>query len=111
VFWKKALSKGDISAKSHFVPSNGAMKTAVSQDPYAVGYVSVGHIDTSVTPVALDGVAPTLDNVQSGKYKVARGLYSNTKGAPAGLAKKFIDFLYSPEGQKIVAQKGFIPVK
>lgn len=111
VFWKKALAKGDISAKAHFVPSNGAMKTAVSQDPYAIGYVSVGHIDTSVAPVALDGVAPTLDNVKSGKYKVARGLYSNTKGAPTGLAKKFIDFLYSAEGQKIVAEKGFIPVK
>ncbi len=111
VFWKKALAKGDISAKAHFVPSNGAMKTAVSQDPYAIGYVSVGHIDPSVTPVALDGVAPTLDNVKSGKYEVARGLYSNTRGAPTGLAKKFIDFLYSAEGQKIVALKGFIPVK
>jgi phosphate transport system substrate-binding protein len=111
VFWKKALAKGDISAKAHFVPSNGAMKTAVAQDPYAIGYVSVGHIDTSVASVALDGVAPSLDNVKTGKYKIARGLYSNTKGAPAGLAKKFIDFLYSAEGQKIVAQKGFIPVQ
>jgi phosphate transport system substrate-binding protein len=110
VFWKKALSKGDISAKAHFVPSNGAMKTAVAQDPYAIGYVSVGHIDKRVAPVALDGVAPTLDNVKQGKYKVARGLYSNTKGDPGGLAKKFIDYLYSAEGQKIVAEKGFIPV-
>ncbi len=110
VFWKKALSKGDISAKAHFVPSNGAMKTAVAQDPYAIGYVSVGHIDKSVAPVALDGVAPTLDNVKQGQYKVARGLYSNTKGDPEGLAKKFIDYLYSAEGQKIVAEKGFIPV-
>lgn len=111
VFWKKALSKGDISAKAHFVPSNGAMKTAVAQDPYAIGYVSVGHIDTSVAPVALDGVVPTLENVKQGKYKVARGLYSNTKGDPTGLAKKFIDYLFSAEGQKIVAEKGFIPVK
>jgi phosphate transport system substrate-binding protein len=110
VFWKKALSKGDISAKAHFVPSNGAMKTAVAQDPYAIGYVSVGHIDKSVAPVALDGVVPTLDNVKQGKYKVARGLYSNTKGDPTGLAKKFIDYLFSAEGQKIVAEKGFIPV-
>lgn len=110
VFWKKALSKGDISAKAHFVPSNGAMKTAIAQDPYAIGYVSVGHIDKSVAPVALDGVVPTLDNVKQGKYKVARGLYSNTKGDPRGLAKKFIDYLYSAEGQKIVAEKGFIPV-
>jgi phosphate transport system substrate-binding protein len=110
VFWKKALSKGDISAKAHFVPSNGAMKTAVAQDPYAIGYVSVGHIDKSVAPVALDAVVPTLDNVKQGKYKVARGLYSNTNGDPKGLAKKFIDYLYSAEGQKIVAEKGFIPV-
>jgi phosphate transport system substrate-binding protein len=110
VFWKKALSKGDISAKAHFVPSNGAMKTAIAQDPYAIGYVSVGHIDKSVAPVALDGVAPTLDNVKQGKYQVARGLYSNTKSDPKGLAKKFIDYLHSTEGQKIVVEKGFIPV-
>jgi phosphate transport system substrate-binding protein len=110
VFWKKALSKGDISTKAHFVPSNGAMKTAVAQDPYAIGYVSVGHMDKSVAPVALDGVVPTLDNVKQGKYKVARGLYSNTKGDAKELAKKFIDYLYSAEGQKIVAEKGFISV-
>lgn len=110
VFWKKALSKSDISAKAHFVPSNGAMKTSVAQDPYAIGYVSVGHIDKSVAPVALDKVSPTLDNVKQGKYKVARGLYSNTNGDPQGLAKKFIDYLFSAEGQKIVAEKGFIPV-
>ncbi len=111
VFWKKALAKGDISAKAHFVPSNGAMKTAVSQDPYAIGYVSVGYIDKSIAAVALDGVAPTLENVKQAKYKVARGLYSNTKGEPHGLTQKFINFLYSAEGQQIVAQKGFIPVK
>ena len=111
VFWKKALSKGDISARAHFVPSNGAMKTAVSSDPYAIGYVSVGHIDNSVAAVTLDGMAPTLENVKQGKYKVARGLYSNTNGDPKGLAKKFMEYLYSAEGRKIVAEKGFIPVR
>lgn len=111
VFWKKALAKSDISAKANFVPSNGAMKTAVAQDPYSIGYVSVGHIDDSVAAVGLDGVVPTLDNVKSGAYKVARGLYSNTKGTPQGLTKKFLDYLYSAEGQKIIVQKGFIPVR
>jgi phosphate transport system substrate-binding protein len=111
VFWKKALAKGDISAKALFSASNGAMKTAVSQDPYAIGYLSVGYIDQSVAPVALDGVVPTLENVKQGKYKIARGLYSNTKGASNALAQKFIDYLYSVEGQQLVAQTGFIPVK
>ncbi len=110
VFWKKALGRGDISGKANFVASNGAMKSAVTNDPYAVGYVSVGYIDSSVTPVALDNVVPSLDTVKTGEYKVARGLYSNTKGEAHGLAKKFIDYLLSPEGQRLAAEKGFIPV-
>lgn len=111
VFWKKALGKGDISEKAHFVASNGAMKSAVATDPYAIGYMSVGYLDPSVTPVTLDGVTASLETVQSGQYPVARGLYSNTKGEYTGLAKKLITYLLSLEGQKIAAEKGFIPVR
>lgn len=111
VFWKKAIDKGEITDKANFVVSNGAMKSAISSNPYGIGYVSVGYIDESVAPVALDGVVPTLENVKQGKYKIARGLYSNTKGEPSGLVKKFIEYLFSPEGQQIAADKGFIPVK
>jgi len=111
VFWEKGLDKGTISHKAKVVVSNGAMKSAVAADPYGIGYVSVGHIDQSVSPVALDGVVPSIDTVKSGVYKISRGLYSNTKGEPKGLTKKFIDYLYSPEGQKIVVDEGFIAVK
>ncbi len=111
VFWRKALDKGDISTSTLFVPSNGAMKTAVANDPYAIGYVSVGHMDETVAPVALDDVTPTLATVKSGQYPVARGLYSSTKGELTGLTKLFIDYLLSPEGQQIVVDKGFIPVR
>jgi phosphate transport system substrate-binding protein len=86
------------------------MKSAVTNDPYAIGYVSVGYIDQTVTPVTLDGVTPSLETVKSGEYKVARGLYSNTKGEATGLTRKFMDYLLSPEGQEIVVEKGFIPV-
>jgi phosphate transport system substrate-binding protein len=111
VFWEKALDKESISAKALFVPSNGAMKTAVANDPYAIGYVSVGHMDETVASVALDGVKPTLDTVKSGQYKIARGLYSNTKGDPTGLTQLFINYLFSLEGQRIAAENGFIPLK
>ncbi len=111
VFWSKALDKGEITPKANFVVSNGAMKSAIANDPYAIGYVSVGHIDGSVKPVVLDGVAPTLEAVKNGKYTISRGLYSNTKGEPAGLTRKFIDYLFSAEGQHIASEKGFIPVK
>ncbi|NLC70476.1 MAG: phosphate ABC transporter substrate-binding protein [Desulfuromonadaceae bacterium] len=111
VFAGKALNKGAVSPRANVVVSNGAMKTAVANDPYGIGYVSVGHIDSSVAPVALDGVKPTEDNVRAGKYKVARGLYSLTAGEPRGLVKAFLDYLFSPSGQQIVIDKGFIPVR
>jgi phosphate transport system substrate-binding protein len=111
VFWEKGLSKGEITKKANFVVSNGAMKSAVANDPYGIGYVSVGHIDESVMPVRLDGVIPNDENVKNGSYKIARGLYSNTKGDPQGVVKKFIDYLFTPEGQQIVVKHGFISVK
>lgn len=111
VFWEKGLDKGEIAKKANVVVSNGAMKSAISQDPYGIGYVSVGHIDQTVAPVAMDGVAPTIQTVKEGQYKVSRGLYSCTKGEPTGLTKKFIDYLFTPEGQQIVQSGGFISVK
>jgi phosphate transport system substrate-binding protein len=111
VFWSKALNKGDISMAANVVNSNGAMKTAIANDPYGIGYVSVGHMDASTAPVTLDGVTPTLETVRDGSYGVARGLYSLTKGQPQGLTKAFIDYLFSGEGQQIAADKGFIPVR
>ncbi|HEX2966995.1 MAG TPA: phosphate ABC transporter substrate-binding protein [Syntrophorhabdaceae bacterium] len=111
VFWEKGLDKGAISPKAKVVVSNGAMKSAVATDPNSIGYTSVGHVDSSVAPIALDGVMASIDNVKNGSYKISRGLYSNTKGEPKSLTKKFIDYLYTPEGQKIITEEGFIPVK
>lgn len=111
VFWKKALNKIDVSTKANVVVSNGAMKTAIAGDPYGIGYVSVGHIDDTVLAVALDGVVPDLETVKSGDYKVARGLYSSTKGEPQGLARLFLDFMFSETGQQLVRDKGFVAVK
>ncbi len=49
--------------------------------------------------------------MKSGKYPLARPLFVYTRGAPKGEAKAFIDFCLSPEGQKIVTQVGYFPIK
>ena len=87
------------------------MKAAISVDPYGIGYISVGYLDDTVAPVCFNGVSPTLDTVRKGDYKIARGLYMNTKGEPTALTRLFIDYILSEEGQKIVAENGFIAVK
>ncbi|HDM79427.1 MAG TPA: phosphate ABC transporter substrate-binding protein, partial [Deltaproteobacteria bacterium] len=46
-----------------------------------------------------------------GKYWIARGLYMNTRGEPKPLARAFVEYMLSPEGQKLVEMYGFLPVK
>jgi len=87
------------------------MLTHVAGDPYAIGYVSLGSLNDSVKAVAINGVAATADNIKSGSYEIARPFIIATKGQPAGLAKDFIDFILSAEGQAIVEDSGYIRVK
>ncbi len=94
--------------------SNGAVKQTVSQTPGAIGYVGLGYVDSSVKAIQVvskgQPVAPTLENVLSSKYPISRPLYMITKGEPAGLAKDYLDFILSGEGQQIVQDEGFVPV-
>ncbi|HUU50154.1 MAG TPA: phosphate ABC transporter substrate-binding protein [Nitrospinota bacterium] len=111
VFWKKMLKKGKVSSKANVVPSNGAMKVAVANDPNAIGYISIGHIDETVKAPIVDGVKPSQETALSGEYKVVRKLYSNAKGEPKPLVKAFIDYIMGPEGEKIIKKHNFIPIQ
>ena len=110
-FEERALEKEPTWPKSNVVNSNGAMKTAVAQDKNAIGYVGVGHLDSSVKGLALDGMVPSQENAKNGSYTVTRLLYMNTKGEPEGLTRAFIDYIYSPDGQSIVSGAGYIPLE
>lgn len=111
VFWEKLLQKGPVVSSANVVPSNGAMKVALSQDPLAIGYLSIGHVDSTVKAVKLDGVDPTQENATNGTYKVTRKLYMNTKGDPSPLPKAFIEYIVGSDGQEIVKKHGYIPSK
>lgn len=108
-FEERALDKGIATQSANVVNSNGAMKTAVAQDKNAIGYVGIGHLDMTLKGVVLDGMVPSQQNASDGTYKITRLLYMNTKGAPIGLAEKFIEYIYSPEGAKIISASGYIP--
>ena len=108
-FEERALDKGASAAAANVVNSNGAMKTAIGQDPNAVGYVGIGHLDRSIKGVSVDGMAPSQENAASGQYTVTRLLYMNTKGEPQGITKGFVDYIFTPAGQEIVSKAGYIP--
>ena len=111
VFWEKLLKKGVVAVKANVVPSNGAMKVAIAQDANAIGYLGIGHLDTTVKALKINGVEPSQENSKSGGYLVVRQLHMNTKGEPAPLVKAFIEYILSPEGAKISQKHGYIPLK
>ena len=111
VFKKIVLKGAKTRADALMLASNKAVATTVEKTPGAIGYVGLGYISSKVKALAVDGVEPTKETVVSGKYKLARPLYLYTDGKPTGLAKEFIDFVLSPEGQEIVDKIGFVPVK
>jgi phosphate transport system substrate-binding protein len=76
----------------------------------------MGYISTKQKSilVAIDEkseyIAPTIENVVKGKYPISRPLFLYTNGEPAGLVKKFVDFVLSKEGQDIVLATDFVPL-
>ena len=109
-FTEKVLDKAELAPSVNVVSSNGAMKTAIAQDNRAIGYVGIGHLEPSIAGVIIDGMSPTQEDAANGSYKVVRNLFMNTKGKPTGLTAAFIDYIYSPEGAKIIEASGYIPL-
>jgi phosphate transport system substrate-binding protein len=91
--------------------STGAVKTTVAGDVNAIGYMSMASLDKSVKALAVDGVAPSAKTVLDGSYKISRPFIYLTKEEPTGVAKAFIDFVLSDEGQAILGEEGAVPVK
>ena len=91
------------------VSKTDVMLTSVSGDPYAIGYVSLGSLNDTVKAISIDGTEATAANIKNGTYKISRPFNIATKGDPEGLAKDFIDFILSADGQAVVAN-GYIAI-
>ena len=107
------LIMGDVDTAKNALqkPSNGAVKATIAGNENAIGYLGIAYLDESVKAIKMNGIEPSKENIRSGEYPVSRKLYMITKGEAIGLAKKFIDFILSDEGQRIVEDEGFIEVK
>ena len=91
--------------------STGAVKAAVQKDPNAIGYISLAALDETVKGLMVGGAEPTVANIVDGSYPVARPFNYATKGDAEGLAKWFIDFTLSEDGQELGQELGLIAVQ
>lgn len=110
-------SQAEFAANALLLPSSQAIADEVAQNPSAIGYYGMGYISPreKALAVAKDAdspyIQPTIENVVSNAYPISRPLLMVTRGEPQGLVARFIDFVLSPEGQKIVVKIDFVPVK
>lgn len=92
------------------VSATDVVLTSVAGNKAAIGYVSLGSLNDTVKAVKVDGAEATTENVKSGAYALARPFNIATKGEPEGVARDFIAFILSAEGQKVVAENKYIAV-
>jgi len=90
--------------------STGAVMTTVAGDANAIGFASFGSAKdkTDIKLISIDGSECNEENISAGSYKISRPFLMLTKDEPAGLAKAFLDFILSAEGQGIVAENNYL---
>ena len=111
VFENIVMSKEKVGARAEYLPSNGAVKQKIASTGNAIGYISLGYVDSTVRALTVDGIECREETILDGSYPVMRYLNYITNGEAEGAAKDFIDFALGSEGQSIGASEGYIPIE
>ena len=121
-FLEAVIRQGNREDKTLFsrdtllLPSSEGIIAEVRDNPNAIGYDGLGYITPEVKVLAIakdeaNGyVMPSVETVNLDLYPVTRDLYMYTNGEPQGLIEEYLAWIYSPSGQQIVEDLGFVPV-
>ena len=110
LFTELALAgQEEASNKSLETDDSGTLIQSVAQTKGAIGYVALPYLvnNKDVAALAIDGVAPTLENTYNGKYKVWGYEHMYTKGEPTGAVKAFLDYILSDEYGVEIEKQGY----
>ncbi len=107
-FQKLIMGSKEIGLSALVQDSNGAIRQVVGDDRNAIGYISLGLVNDRVKALKIDGVEPTVANVQNHRYKIVRPFLFVFRSSPGGVSKGFLDYILSPAGQKLLVQEGLI---
>jgi phosphate transport system substrate-binding protein len=114
-FREHVLAKKDFKLGSRDMNGSKEVVELVAGTKTAIGYSGMGYATGAVKMVKIVGkdgktaYAPTVENTLNKTYPLARTLLIYTLGEPQGAVKKYIEWILSPAGQKIVQESGFVP--
>lgn len=90
------------------------MAKGLVDTPHAIGMTSMTVVEQSggkVKALTVNSIAPTAENVKSGRYFLTRDFLFVTKGEATLPIKKFLDFVLSPEGDRVILANGAVPLR
>jgi phosphate transport system substrate-binding protein len=115
-FFQENVVKGDYASSCQTLPGTAAVVNAVKKDPNGIGYGGAAYAEgIEICKVKKDDNSPaylaTAETIKTGEYPITRYLYMYLKNRPTGAMKSYIDWILSAEGQKLVVEMGYFPVK
>ena len=109
--FERWVLNGEKAKQSQEQDSSGMVRQIVADTPGAISYISFSYVTEDVTPVSIEGVAPTDENVMTNDWVIWSYEHMYTKGEATGLTKEFIDYVLSDEIQdNVVSKLGYIPI-
>jgi phosphate transport system substrate-binding protein len=115
-FREHVLENRDYKLGSRDLNGSKEVVELVGSTPTAIGYSGMGYATPAVKMLSLvakageEAKAPTVENTMSHSYPLARALHVYTLGEPEGELKRYVDWILSDEGQKIVEDSGYVPI-
>ena len=116
VFFKDYVVKGDYAPNCQTLPGTAAVVNAVKKDVNGIGYggaayssgIEICKVKKDAKSIAYEATAET---IKKGQYPITRYLYMYLRNRPTGAMKAYIDWILSPEGQSLVTEMGYFPVR
>jgi len=117
-FFKESVLKNkNYGAAVLLMPATGAITQSVSQTKGAIGYVGFAYMEKTVKALKVSYdkgktyVEPTIEGAKNKTYPITRPLFYYYLSTTEKLVKPFVDYILSDEGQKIVGEVGYVPLK
>jgi len=115
-YFHDEVVKADYAASVESLPGTAAVVNAVKKDVNGIGYGGAAYaVGVKHAKVKKDANAtaylPTAESIGKGEYPITRFLYMYLRNRPSGETKKYVDWILSSEGQMIVTEVGYFPVK
>jgi ABC-type phosphate transport system substrate-binding protein len=107
-FQNRVMGDLPVALTAILAPNTEAMLQFVGERPLAVGYVPVARLDGRVRSLALEGVPPSPETLQTRAYPLVRDVELVVMGEPQGAVRDFVQWALSPEGQTVTAAQGWV---